>query len=487
MRQRGTGTVECVGERFRFRCPDGAGGRYTSPAEYDSREAALRGLAIYREARSRGELIPVAGITLRDYVEDTWLPRMERERPRSIKTYRAQWRARISKAPFAEWALKSIRRRDVRQWATMMDLGHPEHVVSVLRTILTAAIDDELLEVNPAARMRFRRTKRPDTSPTLEEVRALLSCSEIPWLVRAVVAVNVGTALRPGEWRHLRIENVQLEADPPRIVVTRGSDLAEATKNNKPRIAPLFGVALEALRLWLQDLPAYAPRNPRGLVFPQANGKLRRQSRPFGTFQKQSLWTLYLEKAGVRPCVRLHDLRHAAATSLLLGHQGRRWSTEEVQHLLGHSSVAVTEATYLHPGELLVSRAGRESALASPAEITNLAEIKSLREVSQLSPSPSPPASRKAENASGVTFAQGWTDAGLLLELRQAISRLHAGKYSQDEALSLGSRLITAKRNGDPVERAVARLDGAHWRSALVELVDVLVPDAVTARRRGRR
>ena len=80
----------------------------------------------------------------------------------------------------------------------------------------------------------------------------------------------------------------------------------------------------------------------------------------------------------------------------------------------------------------------------------------------------------------------GWTDAGLLTELRGAIARLHAGKFSQPEAQSLGARLVEARRQADPVELAVGRLSGDHWRAAMTELVDLLVPDAVTARRRGR-
>jgi integrase len=59
------------------------------------------------------------------------------------------------------------------------------------------------------------------------------------------------------------------------------------------------------------------------------------------------------------PGVRLHDLRHGAAT-FWLKEQGER--PEVVSRMLGHSSVAFTLSTYVHPDaddlDALATRAG---------------------------------------------------------------------------------------------------------------------------------
>jgi integrase len=483
-----TGTIEKVGEHYRFRCPDGTGERYTSPAEHDSYDAAEKALEIHVAKMLAGELVAAKGITLRQYVDHSWLPRMEKNRPRSVKTYRSNWNGQIAKAPFVDRPLRLIKRRDVRAWVDRMKINHPEHPVSVLRTIFAAAIDDELVEVNPAAALRLERKKREDTSPTPEEQKALLECGAIPWPVRAIIATALGTGMRPGEWRHLKVADVKLDATPPRLIVRRGSDKADTTKDGKVRTAPLFGLALEVLTAWLEDLPTYAPRNPRGLVFPQANGRVRRQTHPLGTFDGEDAWVVYLRAAKVRDTIRLHDLRHAAATGLLSGLYGRAWSTEEVQRLLGHSSSATTEKFYLHAGERMVLNAAVETVRNSPTANHDPAQITGRREVSQLSPSSSSdsPESRPVLVLAPSVTAD-WTASGLLTELREALRRLHAGKASQDELARLVRRVIDARRGADPLERALVRMGTAHWRAAFVEVIEAVVPDATSSRRKGRK
>jgi integrase len=59
--------------------------------------------------------------------------------------------------------------------------------------------------------------------------------------------------------------------------------------------------------------------------------------------------------------VRWHDLRHTCASSLVAGWWGRRWTLQEVQAYLGHSSITMTER-YAHLAESVVKDAARETA-----------------------------------------------------------------------------------------------------------------------------
>jgi hypothetical protein len=114
-------------------------------------------------------------------------------------------------------------------------------------------------------------------------------------------------------------------------------------------------------------LPSYAPNNPENLVFPTASGKLRQQGKPFG---KSGTLRGYYRAAGIalRPHLHFHALRHTFASNLISGALGRQWSMQEVQVLMGHSSIMVTQR-YAHLGEDAIAIAVRETveAQAKPA------------------------------------------------------------------------------------------------------------------------
>ena len=49
-------------------------------------------------------------------------------------------------------------------------------------------------------------------------------------------------------------------------------------KNGQPRKVPLFGVALEVERAWLECLPIYTPTNAEGLMVPTPHRPKSEQS-----------------------------------------------------------------------------------------------------------------------------------------------------------------------------------------------------------------
>ncbi len=73
------------------------------------------------------------------------------------------------------------------------------------------------------------------------------------------------------------------------------------------------------------------------LVFPSPVGRPRDMTYLSYTFHRG------LERAGL-PRLRIHDLRHTAATHLLNKHV----HPKVVQELLGHSTIAITLDTYSH-------------------------------------------------------------------------------------------------------------------------------------------
>ena len=75
-----------------------------------------------------------------------------------------------------------------------------------------------------------------------------------------------------------------------------------------------------------------------GLVFTRGDGEPMR-----GTHLLQRHFHPFLKRAGL-PLIRFHDLRHTAATQLLL--QGI--NSKVVQERLGHSNVGITLDRYSH-------------------------------------------------------------------------------------------------------------------------------------------
>lgn len=498
-RRRGTGTIEEVKGSFRFRCPDGSGGRFTSEV-YATREEASVALLAFRAQVARRQLVAVGGMTLAEYWETSWEPRKAQLNPLSIRTWRSVWNSQLSKAPFAHKTLRAITRRDVREWADRMTIGRPEHPVGLLKHILNEAVADELIPLNPAMAVRRKRREfatRVESCPTPEEQAAILSCRAIPEEVRVIIAFALGSGLRPGEWRNLTVGDVHLDAAQPYVLVRKGSDASNTTKGKRTRTVPLWGAALAALEQWMQLLPTYAPKNPMGLVFPQRNGRRRRASMPLGSVRGRDAWHVYRELAGVTREVRLHDMRHAAATDLLEGRRegGRRWLPQEVQRLLGHAQFSTTEKYYLHPTDEMVFRAAREAgsgprtvqerSTAGSGEVQNaLKKRKNVTVPGSTSPR-SPSLSRPLESALYEGFrrngAPNWTQGGLTASARQLlVLLLEGGRVRPGEMESLARQADAADLAASPLRQAVARVlaGGGHQRSAFLDLLDLLIPDA---------
>ena len=110
-------------------------------------------------------------------------------------------------------------------------------------------------------------------------------------------------------------------------------------KGSERRIVPLGRIAVNALRIYLEQLRptlvASAPDTP--YVFVSRGGR---------GLTREMLWVLvkkYVKRAGLNSTVSPHTLRHSFATHLLTGGADLR----TVQELLGHASIQTTQQ-YTH-------------------------------------------------------------------------------------------------------------------------------------------
>lgn len=298
----------------------------------------------------------------------------------------SRYRCHIETADFATKRLDEITGPDIRAWLRVMaqkdaigpgtprKLSRPtiNRCQSLVSAVFLDAVEREIIPSNPCHGVKTRRrVDETDTCErwaflTVEEQDAIQTCAAIPIEDRLAFAFAGHTALRQGEWRHLELDDLVVDGDDPHVRVryaSRRHGKKLPPKSGKPRVVPLLPPALEAARAWLALLPTFAPENPQRLVFPTAAGKLRQQGKPLG---RGGLVRAHYRTAGVklRPHLHWHALRHTCATNLITGVYGRRWSLEEIQVFLGHSSITITQR-YAHLGEDAIRRAARETAAAA--------------------------------------------------------------------------------------------------------------------------
>ena len=172
------------------------------------------------------------------------------------------------------------------------------------------------------------------------------------------------TGLRRGEALALRWDDVDLE----RGVLTVRRSKTRAGEGRRVDAGPeLVGILLAHRLKQDAERAAWGRRQDNGLVFARENGTPYEPTRVTKRFRELAI------AAGVRP-IRLHDLRHGAASLMLAGGM----PLALVSKRLGHSSITITSDTYLHlledasreaarVTEAMVPRASRDQSVTTPA------------------------------------------------------------------------------------------------------------------------
>ena len=227
-------------------------------------------------------------------------------------------------------------------------------IATALRTVLNAAVEDGILESNPAARIgRFVKSEkgtRQAGAMTPEEAEHFLNgvqdvCPE--WHPFFLAALRAG--LRRGELIALKWGDIQFgcsDDDSNRyILVQRNCSLGRFTtpKNGKSRRVDLSR-QLRGVLLKLRDdrlLAAFLSGKTSisdELVFPSEAGTPIAPDNIAVRYMNPAL-----EKTGLRK-FRLHDLRHTFGSLLIQGGASLAYVKEQ----MGHSSIQVTVDIYGH-------------------------------------------------------------------------------------------------------------------------------------------
>ncbi|HET7486820.1 MAG TPA: site-specific integrase [Acidimicrobiales bacterium] len=298
-------------------------------------------------------------LTLAQVVEEWWADK-PRLAPTSTKNYRENLNLHILPA-LGERPVREIRPRLVAGFLRHLEAkglgpGTIRKVRTVLSAVMAYATAMEHVDANPVMKVPPPELAKGDKDPpTIEETaRILLAAEEDPaFLTYLLVAAEVGG--RRGEVLGLRWRSIDIDAGTVTFAETisigeDGPQVRPTTKTGNDRKIALSAGTMCQLdvhrRRCEETLSAIAgrptPPPPDAWVFNERDGRpTTRPWRPDSTSRK---FRQTKERAGVRPEITLHALRHAMITELIAAGVDPR----TVMARAGHSSEAVTMGVYAH-------------------------------------------------------------------------------------------------------------------------------------------
>jgi integrase len=329
----------------------------------DAAAAARDGLSVPQPGDPGGHLLTVA-----EWLE-TWAETRARLRDSTRRIYRSHIRQHFRRlfdgVLLSELHVGHVERAFRRLFDEGMTPATARRLFSTLRTALNAAARERLIGDSPARYVKLPRGARPHAVVwTKRRVRewkqtgirpavAVWTPAQLAQFLSfigshrlfAVFRLIAMRGLRRGEACGLMWEDLDLEEGLAYIVrqVQEGPDgrlRAGPLKTESSRRAVAFDpqtvTVLRAHRSWQSRWLSESGIPSQGWVFTDGIG------RPLSPDCLTRTFNALVEESGLPP-VRLHDLRHGAATLMLLA--GGELKT--IADQLGHSSVVLTADTYL--------------------------------------------------------------------------------------------------------------------------------------------
>ena len=329
-----------------------------------SRAEAARKLAELTRQRDSGLPMPTGRQTVAAFLAEWLQGQRSQLRPKSWRRHEEHIRIHIVPV-MGNVTLRRLAPQHVNQlYANRLAAGlspvSVHHIHATMHRALVHAVRWGLVARNVADLVDPPRVEHREMRVlTADQVRRLLAASKDGPL-EALIAVAVSTGLRRGELLALRWRDVDLDAGALRVVGTLQRDYNRKLLISEPKTArsrrqiELSSLAVDALRrhrsaqtetrLLLGD-----QWEDHDLVFPNPFGKPQD-----GSHLLLGQFVPLLERTGL-PRVRLHDLRHTAATLLL----SRGMHPKIVSEMLGHTTVAITLDLYSHVTPTMQREAAR--------------------------------------------------------------------------------------------------------------------------------
>lgn len=262
---------------------------------------------------------------------------------RTTTIHEGTLRLHVIGSPLATVSLANLTLPMVQAWVDGLDLSPSSCRVAgaVVSGALRDAVRQGIIPANPASGVVYPASQRHTVRPwSRSEIRAVYATVQDDARLHAVYRLFLMLGLRSGElraldWADLRGDRLHIH----RTVagVGKATRIREGTKAGAGRVVVVPTPVLDALDTWGRGA---------GLIFPNQGG---------GYLDSATLRYWHertCDRAGV-PRIRLHDLRHTAATSML----DAGVPLKVVSEILGHASTRITADLYLHVDDDMQRRA----------------------------------------------------------------------------------------------------------------------------------
>ena len=233
-----------------------------------------------------------------------------------------------------------------------------KNVLRSLKAILTQAVIDGHIQINPARELKVVMSKRDDTRspvPTVEEMQKILAKADelanqpnptkakVWRRYRAMVYVSAFTGIRASEMRGLPWRNIDFRTGLLRV--SQRADAARIIGSPKSKAGHRVIALAPAIVKLLLEWKAECPPSQANLVFPNWEGN----GEAISNIHKRGWYPLQV-RAGVvdqgtgQGAYRWHDLRHFRASVLIASGA----TPKEVMTEMGHGSISLTFDRYGH-------------------------------------------------------------------------------------------------------------------------------------------
>jgi len=207
-------------------------------------------------------------------------------------------------------------------------------IISGIKAFYKYLILEDYLTVNPTELIESPKIglKLPDTL-SVSEIDSLISAIDLSHPQgernRAILEVLYSCGLRVSELTNLKLSNIRFKEGYVKVV----------GKGNKERFAPIGGVAIKFLKIYLNEIRTHQDikKGSEDIVFLNRRGKQLTRVMIFTIIKDLAT------KIGMKKKISPHTFRHSFATHLIEGGADLR----AIQEMLGHESITTTEI-YTH-------------------------------------------------------------------------------------------------------------------------------------------
>ena len=325
-----------------------------------------------RVTARQGTYVAPARQTLKDFLENEWLPTAKRELAESTwESYERNIRHHVV-PQLGRIQLQALDGGMLNRLYTELltsgrvrgtrSPGLKPRTVRYVHTIIHAALDDAvrwrrvpLNAADQATPPSTKAAKAPEMNVwSGPELAAFLERCEgdryhHPWFFLATTGCRRGEALGL-RWRDLDLKGATASIRQQVVPLTKESGrgregrIVDRTKGGEPRVIELDSRTVAMLRTWrklqAQEKLRSETYEDHGLVFPRADGRPFHPEFFSKTFDRRVRQADFADL----PVIRLHDLRHTWATLALKAGV----DVKVVSERLGHSSPVVTWTIYQH-------------------------------------------------------------------------------------------------------------------------------------------